>query len=89
MKKLKRLGVSLTLISVLAVVAFAGETQSPPCAPPEPGQTNTPPCAGAQMVPGDSLAPGETNSPPASSEAGTPSLTEVTLDLLQSVLLLF
>jgi hypothetical protein len=86
MKNLRRLGVSVTLMCILAVVAFAGETQAPPCAPPEPGITNTPPCAAAQIMPGDSLAPGEMS---ASNAAVTPSVTEVAIDLLQSVLLLF
>ena len=89
MKNLKRLGVSFTLISVLAMAAFAGELQTPPCAPPEPGETQAPPCATAQMLPGDSLAPGETSSPPASNAGDASSVTEVALDLLQSVLLLF
>jgi hypothetical protein len=89
MKNLKRLGVSATLMFVLSVVAFAGETQSPPCAPPEPGETQSPPCAAAPIVPGDSLAPGETSSPPASNAGDASSVTEVALDLLQSVLLLF
>jgi len=74
---------------VLAVVAFAGETQSPPCAPPEPGETQSPPCAAAQMIPGDSLAPGETSAPPASNAGDATSVTELALDLLQSVLLIF
>jgi len=89
MKNLKRLGVSATLLFVLSVVAFAGETQSPPCAPPEPGETQSPPCAAAQMTGDDSLAPGETNSPPAINAGDPSSVTEVALDLLQSVLLLF
>ena len=89
MKNLKRLGVSAALMFVLSVVAFAGETQSPPCAPPEPGETQSPPCAAAPIVPGDSLAPGETSSPPASNAGDASSVTEVALDLLQSVLLLF
>ncbi len=89
MKNLKRLGVSVTLTFVLAVVAFAGETQSPPCAPPEPGETQSPPCAVAQMTPGESAAPGETSSPPVSNAGDAPSVTEFAVDLLQSVLLLF
>ena len=89
MKNLKRLGVSATLMFVLSVVAFAGETQSPPCAPPDPGETQSPPCAAAQMTPNDSVAPGETNAPPASNAADASSVTEVALDLLHSVLLLF
>jgi hypothetical protein len=89
MKNLKRLGVSATLTFVLAAVAFAGETQSPPCAPPEPGETQSPPCAAAQMLPGDSRAPGETSAPPASNSGDASSVTELAVDLLQSVLLLF
>ena len=37
MKNLKRLGVSFTLMCVLAVVALGGETNAPPCAT-EPGE---------------------------------------------------
>jgi hypothetical protein len=88
MKNLKRLGVSATLMFVLSVVAFAGATQSPPCAPPEPGETQSPPCAVAQLTRDDSLAPGETSSPP-SNAGDVSSVAEVALDLLQSVLLLF
>lgn len=71
MTKLKRLTVSIILISVLAVAAFAGETpagpsaagelSSPPCAP---GELSTPPCA-SQAVSDDPTAPGETPTPPA------------------------
>ena len=89
MKNLKRLGVSVTLLCVLAMAAFAGETNSPPCAPPDPGEVNSPPCAAVQMTPGDSLAPGETSSPPASNAGDTASVTEVAIDLLQSVLSIF
>jgi hypothetical protein len=82
MKNLKKLSVSFTLMSVLAVAAFAGETPTPPSAP-NCGQTSTPPCAAAPMT------SGETHSPPASNAGDAPSVTEVALDLLQSVLLLF
>lgn len=84
MKNLKRLGVSFILISVLAVVASAGETPTGPCAPPIPGETPTGPCAAAPMTPGDSAAPEETNAPSAAD-----TITEVALDLLQSVLFLY
>ena len=86
MKNLKRLGVSVTLMCVLACAAFAGETNAPPCA--APGETNAPPCAAAQLTP-DAVIPGETSSPPASNAGDASSVTEVALDLLQSVLLLF
>lgn len=86
MKNLKRLGISLALVCVLATAAFAGEVNSPPCAP---GEVNSPPCAVAQITPDDSVVPGETSSPPASNAGDATSVTELAIDLLQSVLLLF
>jgi len=62
MEKLKRLTLSLTLVSVIAVSAFAGETGTPPCT--DPGQTSSPPCV-AQPLNDDSADPGETLAPPA------------------------
>jgi hypothetical protein len=50
MKTLKRLTTALVLTCVLGLSAFAGETQTPPCPPPEPGETQTPPCSGGQMT---------------------------------------
>jgi hypothetical protein len=88
MKNLKRLGVSVTLMLVLAVAVLAGETNAPPCAPPDPGETNAPPCAVAQMVTDDSVVPGETSAPPASNAGNEFSITAA-IDLLQSVLLIF
>lgn len=88
MKSLKQLGISIALTFVLAAAAFGGETPTGPCAPPEPGQTNTPPCAAAQVVPGDAVALEDTNGSPVSN-ADALSVTEVAIDLLQSVLLLF
>jgi hypothetical protein len=89
MKNLKRLGATAALTFVLAVAAFAGEIPTGPCAPPEPGEMNSPPCAAAQMTPGDYLAPGETSAPPASNAGDAYSVTEVAIDLLQSVLSIF
>ena len=63
MKHLKRLGLTLTLMSVLAVASFAGQTETPP-APCAPGQTETPPCS--QSLTGGSTDPGENNGPPSS-----------------------
>jgi hypothetical protein len=48
MKNLKRLGVAVTLMFVLAVTVFAGETSTPPCA--NPGEVNAPPCAAARRT---------------------------------------
>ena len=89
MKNLKRLGVSFTLMCVLAMATFAGETNSPPCAPPDPGEVNSPPCAGGQMLPGDSLTPGDTSAPPALNAGDSLSVAELAVDLLQRVLSLF
>ena len=62
MNMLQRLIVSFTLVSVLAVAAFAGETNAPPCAP---GETSNPPCSSAPQTASDNSAvPGETHGPP-------------------------
>ena len=87
MKSLKRFSVSTVLTLVLAASAFAGETQAPPCAPPEPGETQAPPCATAQSVPDDSVTPGQTDTPPSTSD--TVSIADVAVDVLQSVLMIF
>ena len=85
MKSLKLLGVSVTLLCVLAMTSFAGETDSPPCA--APGSTNSPPCAMSQAVPDDSVIPGQTDTPPASNSGAEYSIArEVVVDL---ALLLF
>ena len=65
MNNLRRLVVTLCLTSVLAVTAFAGETQTPPCTP-DPGTTQGPPCATAPLTTDDSTNPGETETPPSS-----------------------
>jgi len=82
MKNLKRLGISLALVCILATVAFADGS---PCAPPEPGTVNSPPCAAAQITSDDSVA----QSPPASNAGDAASVAELAVDLLQSVLSLF
>lgn len=88
MRTLRLLGISVTLLCVLSMPAFAGDTNSPPCAP-DPGSTNSPPCAAAQVIPDDFVAPGATNSPPASNSGSEYLIAEAAADLLQSVLLLF
>lgn len=79
MRNLKRLVVSLSLMSVLAITAFAGETSSPPCAPPDPGETAAPPCSSAQMTTEDSVVPGQTSTPPAADAADVSTIIEDTL----------
>ena len=83
MRNLKLLGISVTLLCVISMTAFAGDTTSPPCAP---GDTTSPPCAMSQVAPDDSVIPGSTNSPPASKSGVEYSIAEVAVDL---ALLLF
>jgi hypothetical protein len=61
MTQLRNLTLSFILISALAVVALAGDTNSPRCIP---GQLETPPCS--QSVTDGSTDPGEMNGPPSS-----------------------
>jgi hypothetical protein len=75
MKNLKRLALSLTLMSALSVTAFAGETSSPPCVP---GEIQSPPCV-AQSVNDESAALGETNSPPAEPMVDVTDITEAVM----------
>ena len=65
MNNLRRLVVTLCLTSLLAITAFAGETESPPCTT-DPGTTQGPPCATAQLATDDSTNPGQTETMPAS-----------------------
>ena len=83
MRNLKLLGISVTLLCVMSMTAFAGETTSPPCAP---GETTSPPCAMSQVVPDDSVMPGQTDTPPAANSGAEYSIAEAVVDL---ALLLF
>jgi hypothetical protein len=82
MKNLKLLGISVTLLCVLSMTAFADNNSS--CAP---GSTNSPPCAMSQIT----LDEPEPSTETVPSSTGEPiySVTEVAVELLQSVLLLF
>jgi len=60
MSNLKRLVVTFCLIIVIAVTAFAGEVQAPPCPPPDPGEIQTPPCSTVQQTTDDPTNPDET-----------------------------
>lgn len=82
MKNLGRLSTALLLTLVLGVSAFAGETNSPPCAPPAPGEVNSPPCAAAQMTPDDPTAPGQIPTPPDSNTVDILSVVEAAMNLL-------
>lgn len=78
MKSLKRLSTAVVLTFVLGVSVFAGDINTPPCAP---GDISTPPCA-AQMAPDESTAPGQTDTPPASNPVDILSVVEATMNLL-------
>ena len=89
MKNLKRLGVAVALTFLLGLSALAGETQSPPCAPPDPGETQSPPCATAQMTPAHPATQGQTNTPAVSNTETDLLITEAAIDILQSLLSIF
>ncbi len=83
MKTLSKLASVLALTLVLGFPAFAGQTDTPPCPPPEPGQTDTPPC---QITPpGDTGGP--SNSPTAT--AADEVFTEIMTEVLESMLSIF
>jgi len=83
MKSLRRLGATFALTFLLGIVAFAGETNTPPCPPPEPGETSAPPCSGGQMA-GDSS--GIVSTPP---ESASEYLAEAAIALFESLLPLY
>jgi hypothetical protein len=91
MKNLRKLGAAVVLTCVLGLPALAGETSTPPCAPPNPGETSTPPCASAF---GDMGTPAEASTTPG--DMGGPtlgsnetSLTEFAASVLLNALSLF
>ncbi len=89
MKSLKKLGVSVTLLCILTMPAFAGEVSSPPCAPPAPGEVSSPPCAAAQMAPDNSATPDQMSTAPSSNVGAYYSASDVAVELLRSVLSIF
>ena len=80
MKTFRKLVSVLVLTLVFGSAAFAGQTDSPQCPPPEPGQTDSPPCQPAGN--GDSSTP--TGSTTGSATDAT--VTEVVTDVLESML---
>jgi hypothetical protein len=91
MKNLRKLCAAIALTCVLGLPALAGETSTPPCAPPDPGETSTPPCSTA---PGNMATPAEASTAPGN--MGTPtvasnetSFTEIAANVLLNVLPLF
>jgi hypothetical protein len=88
MKSLNRLGVSVTLLCVLSMTAFAGDTNSPPCGSPDPGTVSSPPCSVAQVTTDDAV-PGDTNDTPSSYATDMPAISEVAIVLAQYWLSIF
>ena len=84
MKNLKRLGISVTLLCLLAVPVFADGTDS--CAP---GSTNSPPCASRQVISDAPVPSGETISLPAPNSEAEYWSAHAAVDLLMNALLLF
>lgn len=82
MKNLKRLVAAVLLTCVLGLSALAGESSTPPCAPPQPGESSTPPCSGGQMS-GDASALVST-----SSDSGY-LVAEAAMSLFESLLPLY
>jgi hypothetical protein len=79
MKNLKRLGAAVVLTFVLALSAFAGDINAPPDPEPTPAA-----CSSGQT--GDTN-PGDMSTQPSANNVSI--FTEVTVDLLESVLLLW
>ncbi len=75
MNNLKKLVVCLSLISVLAVTAFADGQ----CIP---GQIDSPPCSVAQPTTDDPTAPGQTETPPAAEAVTVVTVIEDTVTAL-------
>lgn len=75
MSSLIRLAAAVVLTLALGLSTFAGETNSPPCAP---GETHTPPCSSEILIDGF----GEIQSPPSSRVLDPRSLAEIALSML-------
>ena len=90
MKTLCKLASVLVLTLVLGLPAYAGQTDTPPCPPPEPGQTDTPPC---QVAPGDMGDPSNLSTATAANlstaTAADEAFTEIMTEVLESMLSIF
>jgi len=86
LKNPKRLIAAVALTFALGAATFAGETYTPPCAPPDPGIMSTPPCTGGQTVSDSSAIPGVVSTPSAS-DSGY--LAEAAITLFESLLPLY
>lgn len=80
MSNLKRLVVTLCLMSTFAI---AGYGQSGSC--PAPGETQAPPCTAAQQVTDDSTTPGQMDTTPATETVVIDTIVDVAVETLLSV----
>lgn len=83
MKKLQRFTSATALSLLIGLPVFAGQTETPPCAPPQPGQTETPPCQSA--VNGD----GGTGTVSSTASATDTIINEVVADVIETMLSIF
>ncbi len=86
MNNLRKLGAAAVLTFMLGLSALAGEIQTGPCSPTDPGIMQGPPCSDGQAAP-DPAAPGIIQTPPAASAASDYLVTELAIGLLKSLLL--
>jgi hypothetical protein len=84
MTNIKRLTAVVALTFALSMTAFAGD--NPPVCNPDPGIMQSPPCAATQLV-SDESAP-QKDAQTTLAEESAISLTEATVDVLQSLLTL-
>jgi hypothetical protein len=87
MKTLNRLCIAVALTFTIASYSFAGATNSPPCAPPEPGTVNSPPCADAQIAQEDSTP--QTITLASSNVIDEYVVSEVAIGLVQNLLSIY
>ena len=91
MTNLRKLGAAVALTCALGLPVLAGQTDTPPCSPPDPGQTDTPPCVAAplnnDLPTGLSTGPGDMGTPTTTNSET--SFTEIAANVLLNFLPLF
>lgn len=88
MNNLKRLCLIIGLTLALAASVLAGETQTPPCAPPDPGEVHAPPCESTPLTSDGSTA-GQISTPPSVSFVTEYVVADTAIDFVESILSLF
>lgn len=85
MTNTKRLTAVVALTFVISMTAFAGD--GAPVCNPDPGIMQSPPCASAQLLSDESAT--QTDIPTTLTDGSVISLTEATIDALQTLLTIF